>query len=73
MLKFPNVETLDNTVNKQLLNEYRDKVCTGQDVKLIFKHIYKDKAKNNTVWRDEYNYLLLQLKDWENVAATLGS
>lgn len=62
MLKFPNVETLDNTVNHQLLNEYRDKVCTVQDVKLTLKHIYKDKAKNNTVWRDEYNYLLLTIK-----------
>ena len=62
MLKFPNVETLDNTVNNQLLSEYRDKVCTVKDVKLTFKHIYQDKAKNNAVWRDEYNYLLLTIK-----------
>lgn len=62
MLKFPNVEVLDNTVNNQLLNEYRDKTCTVKDVKFTFKHIYKDKAKNNTVWRDEYNYLLLTIK-----------
>ena len=62
MLKFPNVETLDNTVNNQLLNEYRDRVCTVKDVELTFKHIYKDKAKNNTIWRDEYNYLLLTIK-----------
>lgn len=62
MLKFPNVETLDNTVNNQLLNEYRDKNFTVKDVKLTFKHIYKDKAKNNTVWRDEYNYLFLTIK-----------
>lgn len=62
MLKFPNVETLDNTVNNQLLNEYRDRVCTVKDVELTFKHIYKDKAKNNTIWRDEYNYLFLTIK-----------
>lgn len=36
-----------------------------KDVKLTFKHIYhiyQDKAKNNAVWRDEYNYLLLTIK-----------
>lgn len=62
MLKFQNVEALDNTVNNQLLNEYRDKVRTFKDIELTFKHTYKDKAKNNTVLRDEYNYLLLTIK-----------
>lgn len=62
MLKFPNVEVLDNSVNNQLLNKYRDKNFTVKDVELTFKHIYKDKDKNNTVWRDEYNYLFLTIK-----------
>lgn len=62
MLKFPDVEALDNTINNQLLNKYRDKTCTVKDVELTFKHIYKDKAKNKTVWRAEYNYLLLTIK-----------
>lgn len=53
MLKFPNVETLDNTANNQLFNEYRDKNCIVKDVELTFKHIYKDKVKNKTVWRNE--------------------
>jgi len=44
-------------VNKDLLNQYRDKNCTVKDVELTFKHIYKDKAQNNTVWRDEYNHI----------------
>ncbi len=62
MLKFTNVEVLDNSVNNQLLNKYRDKNFTVKDVELTFKHIYKDKDKNNTVWRDEYNYLFLTIK-----------
>lgn len=62
MLKFPDVEALDNTINNQLLNKYRDKTYTVKDVELTFKHIYKDKAKNNTVWSDEYNYLFLTIK-----------
>ena len=45
MLKFPNVEVLDNSVNNQLLNKYRDKNFTVKDVELTFKHIYKDKAQ----------------------------
>ena len=49
-------------LTKQLLNEYRDKVCTVKDIKTTFKHIYKAKAQNNDVWRDEYNYLLLTIK-----------
>lgn len=62
MLRFRNVEELDSNINKQLLNEYRDKVCTVKDIKKTFKHIYKAKAQNNDVWRDEYNYLLLTIK-----------
>lgn len=62
MLKFRNVEELDGNINKQLLNEYRDKVCTVKDIKLTFQHIYKDKAQNNDVWRAEYNYLLLTIR-----------
>ena len=41
MLRFRNVEELDGNINKQLLNEYRDKVCTVKDIKTTFKHIYK--------------------------------
>ena len=62
MLRFRNVEELDGNINKQLLNEYRDKVCTVKDIKTTFKHIYKAKAQNNDVWRAEYNYLLLTIK-----------
>lgn len=62
MLRFRNVEELDGNINKQLLNEYRDKICTVKDIKKTFKHIYKAKAQNNDVWRDEYNYLLLTIK-----------
>ena len=62
MLRFRNVEELDGNINKQLLNEYRDKVCTVKDIKTTFKHIYKAKAMHDDIWRDEYNYLLLTIK-----------
>ena len=62
MLRFRNVEELDSNINKQLLNEYRDKVCTVKDIKKTFRYIYKDKYKHNDVWRDEYNYLLLTIR-----------
>ena len=45
MLKFPNVEKLNWVINKDLLNQYRDKNFTVKDVELTFKHIYKDKAQ----------------------------
>lgn len=62
MLKFRNVEELDGNINKQLLNEYRNSICTVKDIRSTFKHIYKDKAQNNDVLRAEYNYLLLTIK-----------
>ena len=62
MLKFPNVETLDCKLNKQILNQYRDRVCTTKDIKHTFKDIQAAKANNNSVWLDEYNYLLLTIK-----------
>lgn len=62
MLKFQHWGTLDRKLNKQILNQYRDRVCTTKDIKHTFKDIQAAKANNNSVWLDEYNYLLLTIK-----------
>ena len=57
MLKFANVEKLDSKANKSLLNKIRDEKCTIEDINATFSCIRQDKAKNNPIWRDEFNYL----------------
>ncbi|QHJ83631.1 MAG: hypothetical protein [Caudoviricetes sp.] len=46
MLKFPNVKVLDNTVNNQLLNEYRDKTCNVRQLERTFNK-YEKRLKLN--------------------------
>ena len=62
MLKFSNVEKLDNKANKDILNKIRDEKCTIEDINATFYCIRQDKAKNNPIWKDEYNYLLLTIR-----------
>jgi hypothetical protein len=62
MLKFPNVEKLDNKANKDLLNKIRDETCTIEDINATFNCIRQDRAKNSPIWKDEYNYLLLTIR-----------
>jgi ABC-type dipeptide/oligopeptide/nickel transport system permease component len=57
VMKFKNVEKLDNSLNRQLLNCYRDSNCTTSDIYNTFKIINEYKRRNDPRWRQYYNYL----------------
>ncbi|MCO6542112.1 MAG: hypothetical protein J6573_07415 [Lactobacillus sp.] len=62
MLKFSNVEKLDNKANKDILNKIRDETCTVADINATFVFIKRDMEAGKPVWRDEFNYLQLTIK-----------